>query len=60
MMAMTRPKIVFCETRNLGTVRESLRGLELVVPIFTFGAKADGARIVDDLLESTGLEHEFM
>lgn len=60
MLALTMPKIIFCETRNIEFVREALLGLGLTVPIFTFGAKVDGARIVDDLLSKTGTEEDFM
>lgn len=60
MLALTLPKIVFCETRNIDFVREALLGIDLNVPIFTFGDKVDGSGIVDDLLRKTGTEEDFM
>lgn len=60
MLTLTMPKIVFCETRNIDFVREALLGLGLTVPIFTFGEKVDGARMVDDLLRKTGTEEDFV
>lgn len=59
MLKLTLPKIVFCETKNIDFVREALLGLGLTVPIFTFRAKVDGSRIVDDLLLKTGTEEDF-
>lgn len=60
MLALTMPKTIFCETWNISFVREALLGLGLTVPIFTFGAKVDGARLVDVLLRKTGTEEEFL
>lgn len=60
MFGLTMPKIVFCEARNIGYVREALLGVDLNVPIFTFGEKVDGARLVDSLLGKTGTEEDFM
>lgn len=60
MLALTRPKIVFCEARNIGFVREALLELDLDSQLFTIGEKVDGAEIVDDLLRKTGTEDEFL
>lgn len=36
MMQMTKPKLIFCQAYNIGTVREVLKQLQISVPIFTF------------------------
>lgn len=59
MLSLTKPKIVFCETWNIGFVREALLELNPVVPILTFGGKVEGARIVDDFLRETENENDF-
>lgn len=55
MLALTRPKVIFCDDYNINTVREALKQLQLNVPIFTFSAKVDGgARLVDELFVDRG------
>lgn len=49
IMKMTKPKIIFCDSNNVLCIRDSLKVLKITVPIFAFGGKVDGARIVEEL-----------
>lgn len=49
IMKMTQPKIIFCDSNNVLCVRDSLKLLKTSVPIFAFGGKVDGARMVEEL-----------
>lgn len=63
MLALTKPKIVFCDTTNIGFVREALGILGLVIPIYTFGNvenEAGDVKCVDELLIETGNEDDFL
>lgn len=53
-MQLTKPKLIFCDVDNIATVREVLKQLRIIVPIFTFDGKVDGARLVDELFIDTG------
>lgn len=48
-MKMTQPKIIFCDSNNVLCIRDSLKLLKTTVPIFAFGGKVDGARMVEEL-----------
>ncbi|XP_037028941.1 4-coumarate--CoA ligase 1-like [Bradysia coprophila] len=49
IMKMTQPKIIFCDSNNVLSIRDSLKLLKTTVPIFAFGGKVDGARMVEEL-----------
>lgn len=59
MLGKTKPKIVFCESRNIDRVREALTQLGTSVPIFTFDGLESESNI-KKLLSSTGEEKDFM
>lgn len=50
MLKKTQPKIIFCDSYNVLSIRDSLKLLKATVPIFAFGGKVDGARMVEELL----------
>lgn len=54
IMQLTKPKLIFCDSDNITTVREALKQLDTSVPIFTLDGKVDGARLVDELFIDTG------
>lgn len=63
LLAVTKPKIIFCEATNIGLVREALNGLGMVTPIYLFGKIPDGetdVNSVDELLTVTGTEQDFV
>lgn len=60
MLGQSQPKLVICETNNLGYVREAMHEHRLDIPVFLFGNGQDGARSVDELLVKTDMEEDFM
>lgn len=60
MLALTKPKLLFCDAGIIVAVRLALQQLQMPIPVFTFGGKVDGARVVDDLFTETGYEKDFM
>lgn len=59
MLKLTKPKLIFCESNNVLRIRDSLKVLNTAVPIFGFGGKVDGARMVEELFIPCGDEEEF-
>lgn len=60
MFRITQPKVVFCDSDKIETVRESLAALELDATIFTFDEETEFSRHVNDLLVETGEEDSFV
>lgn len=62
-LALTQPKIIFCEVANFQYVRESMQNLDLAIPIYTFEKipdATDKAKYVNELLLETGHEEDFV
>lgn len=60
MFAQTEPKLVFCDDDVYETVKLALDELESNAMIFTLRARIDGVRYIEELLEATGNEAEFV
>lgn len=60
MFSMTEPKIVFCDTDVYETVVIALKEIDLDVPIYTFGGKVGVSKDIEELLQETGDENNFM
>ncbi len=59
ILKMTKPKIIFCDSNNVLCIRDSLKLLKTTVPIFAFGGKVDGARMVEELFIPCESEDTF-
>lgn len=59
IMKLTQPKLIFCDSNNVLNIREALKTSNATVPIFAFGGKVDGARMVEELFIPSEGEEMF-
>lgn len=56
MLGQTKPKIVFCESKNIGLIRIALKKNKHTARLFTFDQRVKDAEFVDDLLAPVAKE----
>lgn len=56
MLKIAKPKLILCDFSILGNVRESLRQLQIDLPILTFDGSAEGVQNVEVLFDETNEE----
>lgn len=49
---LSKPKFVFCDKENYGTVKESIAGLNYEPKLFTFGVQPDDSRSIESLFRN--------
>lgn len=59
MLGQTRPKIIFCESKNIERIRSSLIEINHESRLFTFDQKLNDAEFVDDLFTPNGNDLSF-
>lgn len=60
MFKMAKPKLIFCDLNKLEVVLNSLEQLNMNAMIFTFGESTEHSQNIDELLNETGDEQEFV
>lgn len=60
MLCITRPKLVVCDHTNVTVVQDSCVKAGIAPLIFTIDEATAQSRSIDELLEPTNVEHEFM
>ena len=60
MFSLTKPKIVVCDNDVFDNVKEALVAIESDAEIYLFNERISGHKFIDDLLEPTGHEDEFI
>lgn len=50
MFAITKPKIVLCDSENVETVKLAMKELENCAPVFVFGQAGNGNRSMEELM----------
>lgn len=60
MFGMTKPKLVFCDSENVTTLKDALLQLGRNATIVTIGARIDGCDFIDDYLVEETEEENFM
>lgn len=60
MFTQTQPKLIFCDSDVYEKTKLALNELENKATIITLRDKIDGVSHIEDLLISTGNEHEFV
>lgn len=59
MLAITRPRLVFCDVAAYGKMGECLAKCGIEAKIITIDGKIDGCEHVDELFVESALEHSF-
>ena len=60
LFGLTKPKIVVCDNDVFDNVKEALVAIESDAEIYLFNERISGHKFIDDLLEPTGHEDEFV
>lgn len=60
MFNLTKPSLIFVDSENIDILEEALIELNLSVPIYVFGDDHKNYRNVEELLQETGIESEFI
>ena len=60
MFGQTKPKIVICDNDVYDNVKQALDAIESNAEIYLFNERISGIKCLDDLLEPTGHEDEFV
>lgn len=60
ILEMTKPELIFCETRVFDMVQKCLTELQMNAKIFTLNGTTDNAEPVERLFVETGIEEDFV
>lgn len=60
MLGITKPKMIFCDHDDVINLHEILNDANILVPLYSFNGSTAYSQAVEDLLEPTYIEHQFL
>lgn len=59
MLGQTKPKIIFCETTNIGVIKKALQEIGLDSKLYTSDGKVEGEHFIQELFKDHGDDLSF-